>query len=627
MTTATGPVAATQRQPGGLRRYLQGPTLQEGLGLLGMLVLVILVMSLLSPYFFSLQNALNLVLAISTMGLIAMVTTMLMVGGGLDLSVGSTVALVGVVISYTQASLGIWGAAGAGLGVGLLVGLTNGLLVTQVGINPLITTLGMLGVARGLAYVLSGGLTQPVLDQNFGHLGQGFIAGVPIPVIALVLLTAVCFVVMKYTTYGRAMYAIGGNPEATYLAGQPVKRYQLIAYSFSGLSAGLAGIFLTAQLGAGAPQAASGLELSVVSAVVLGGTSLAGGKGSILGTIVGVLILGTLNNGMVLLSVSSYYQQVAQGLALLLAVGLDQFRLGSLVRPIARKGYRIGFANLSESLPLAAEVRAGLEHAAAQSGDMGLLLLENELNERQAMANGERFIGEKMDLVIENQPGDAAGVQLMARYREAGIPVIAVDNLIPGAVYFGVNHYQAGRAAGEGLGAWIAGHWAGRVDGLIALERPAAGKSARARADGLREGLQATTGPLAQDWTWTLACVYDRDVTQAQVTRILRAQPDRRFAVTAVDDEAALAAVAAAQALGRAGQVAVVGMGGSRPARDELRRPGSPLIGTVKFAPEHYGVALLQIAARMLSGASVSAENYVEHTFITAGTIGQHYTD
>src|SRR5665811_1476940 len=156
MTTTKGPLATTQTQPGGLRpgdfrHYLQGPALQEGLGLLGMLVLVIVVMSLLSPYFFSVQNALNLVLAISTMGLIAMVTTMLMVGGGLDLSVGSTVALVGVVISYTQASLGIWGAAGAGLGVGLLVGLTNGLLVTQVGINPLITTLGMLGVARGLA--------------------------------------------------------------------------------------------------------------------------------------------------------------------------------------------------------------------------------------------------------------------------------------------------------------------------------------------------------------------------------------------------------------------------------------------------------------------------------------------
>ena len=165
------------------------------------------------------------------------------------------------------------------------------------------------------------------------------------------------------------------------------------------------------------------------------------------------------------------------------------------------------------------------------------------------------------------------------------------------------------------------------MDGWIALERPAAGKSARARADGLREGVQAVAGPLAPDCVWTLACGYDREAIQAQVAQILGGRPGRCLAVTAVDDEAALAAVAAAQALGCAGQVAVVGLGGSRPARDELRRPGSPLIGTVKFAPEGYGAALLQIAGRMLNGASVSPENYVEHSFITAENIGQHYTD
>ena len=329
--------ASSDTRSQSLRRYLQGPGLQEGLGLFGMLVLIVVAMSLASPYFFSVQNGLNLLLAISTIGLIAMVTTMLMVGGGLDLSVGSTVALVGVVIAKSQGTLGIWGAVAAGLGVGLLIGLANGFLVTRVGINPLITTLGMLGMVRGLAYVLSGGLTQPVLDQAFGNLGQGFLGIVPIPVIALIIVTAVCHVVMRYTTYGRAMYAIGGNAEASTLAALPVKRYQLVAYVLSGLSAAVAGIFLTAQLSAGAPQAATGLELSVVSAVVLGGTSLAGGKGTILGTVIGVLILGTLNNGMVLLSVSSYYQQVAQGLVLLLAVGLDQFRLGSVMRSATTK--------------------------------------------------------------------------------------------------------------------------------------------------------------------------------------------------------------------------------------------------------------------------------------------------
>jgi ribose transport system permease protein len=304
--------------------------LQEGAGLIGVYILILVVMSVLSPYFLSTRNFLNLLLASSSIGMIAIFTTMLMIGGGLDLSIGSTVALVGVVISHAQYSLGVWGAVAAGIAVALLVGMVNGLVVTRIGINPFITTLGMFSVARGLAFVFSGGLSEPMLDEGFGALGRSFIAGVPVPVVAMAIMFVGALVVLRYTNYGRAMYAIGGNPEASHLAGLPVKRYQLIAYVLSGLSAGVAGVFLTSQLGAGAPQAATGLELSVIAAVVLGGTSLAGGKGNLLGTLIGVLILGTLNNGMVLLSVSTYYQQVAQGLVMLLAVGLDQLRIRSI---------------------------------------------------------------------------------------------------------------------------------------------------------------------------------------------------------------------------------------------------------------------------------------------------------
>ena len=312
------------------RDILTAPSLQEGAGLIAVFILIVVVMSILSPYFFSTRNFLNLLLASSSIGIIAIFTTMLMIGGGLDLSVGSTVALVGVVISHAQYSLGIWGAVAAGIGIGLMVGLVNGLIVTRVGINPLITTLGMFSIARGLAFVFSGGLSEPMLDEAFGTLGRGFIAGVPVPVVALAVLFIGASIALRYTNYGRAMYAIGGNAEASHLAALPVKRYQLIAYVLSGLSAAVAGVFLTSQLGAGAPQAAFGLELSVIAAVVLGGTSLAGGKGSLFGTLIGVLILATLNNGMVLLSVSTYYQQIAQGLVMLLAVGLDQLRLRSV---------------------------------------------------------------------------------------------------------------------------------------------------------------------------------------------------------------------------------------------------------------------------------------------------------
>jgi putative xylitol transport system permease protein len=206
----------------------------------------------------------------------------------------------------------------------------NGFLVTVVRINPFITTLGMLSLARGLASVFSNGLTIPVFDEGFAQLGEGVLAGIPIAVIVTLALFLFAWVVMRFTVYGRAMYAIGGNAEASSLAGLAVNRYRFIAYLLSGFSAGIAGVFLTARLYAAAPQAAQGYELSVIAAVVLGGTSLAGGKGTILGTFIGVLILATLNNGMTLLSLSTDYQQIIQGAVLLLAVGLDQLRVGSL---------------------------------------------------------------------------------------------------------------------------------------------------------------------------------------------------------------------------------------------------------------------------------------------------------
>jgi len=306
-------------------------------GLLVLYIIMILVISRLSPFFLGPRNLVNLPVSVAVIGMIAIFSTMLMIGGGLDLSVGATTALVGVVTASTQDQFGVWGAASFGLLIGLLIGILNGLLVTWVGINPLITTLGMLSAVRGLAFVFSGGLSIPILNKDFGQLGRGNIAGIPTLIVAVVIMFIVAAVVMRFTTYGRAMYAIGGNSRASHLAGLHVKRYQLIAYTLSGLSAAVAGLFLASRLGVAAPQASTGLELKVVAAIILGGTSLTGGKGNLFGTLLGVLILGTLDNAMTLLSVSAYYQQIALGVVLLLAVGLDQLRVGSLGRILRSK--------------------------------------------------------------------------------------------------------------------------------------------------------------------------------------------------------------------------------------------------------------------------------------------------
>jgi ribose transport system permease protein len=309
----------------------------SGIGLLILYLIMMFIISQLSPYFLGQRNLINVATSVSVLGMIAIFSTMLMISGGLDLSVGATTALVGVLVASTQGSLGVWGAVLFGLIIGLLIGLVNGLLVTRLGINPLITTLGMLSTIRGFAFVFSGGLSISMLDKSFGQLGRGNIFGLPIIVIVVLLMFIGAAVVMRFTTYGRAMYAIGGNSRASHLAGLPVKRYQLAAYVLSGLSAAVAGIFLTSRLGAAAPQASTGLELSVVAAIILGGTSLSGGKGNLLGTLLGILVLGTLDNAMTLLSVSAYYQQIGLGIVLLLAVGLDQLRFGSLGRFLRKK--------------------------------------------------------------------------------------------------------------------------------------------------------------------------------------------------------------------------------------------------------------------------------------------------
>lgn len=312
-------------------------TLRDTFGLIVVYIAIFIILSVLSEFFLTSQNLINLLLATATIGIVAVFTTMLMVSGGLDLSVGSTIALTGIMIAILQEPLGIWPAALIGLLTGGLIGIINGFLVTRIGINPVITTLGMLYTARGLAFVLSDGLTKPVFEEQFSRLGQEEVLSIPFPVLVALVLFVGGAIVMNYTTYGRALYAVGGNAEASFLAALPVKRYRWLAYILSGFSAGLAGVLLTSRLYAAAPQAATGFEFSAIAAVVLGGTSLAGGKGTLVGTFVGVMILGTLNNGMTLLSLSSDYQQMVQGFVLLLAVGIDQFRLGNIDIAVLRK--------------------------------------------------------------------------------------------------------------------------------------------------------------------------------------------------------------------------------------------------------------------------------------------------
>lgn len=289
------------------------------------LIAEVILFTSLSPYFLAWDNFLNILVAVAVIGIVAAPGTMLIVAGQFDLSVGSSTALAGIVMASVAASHGLTLGVLAALGIGLGAGAVNGYLVTVVGINPLITTLATLSALQGLAEVTSNGLSLSV--NGFAGLGTATVfARIQVPVVILVVVIGVFALIMRFTVFGRMVYSIGANPVAARLIGLHTKRTIFILFVISGLACAVCGLILDSQLSAASPTAATGLELSVITAVVLGGATLSGGEGTVLGTALGVLVIGVLNNGLVLKSVNPFWQDVAQGALLIAAVSFDRVR-------------------------------------------------------------------------------------------------------------------------------------------------------------------------------------------------------------------------------------------------------------------------------------------------------------
>lgn len=322
-TTVGEDVHADATTQGVSRR--RGRSIPELAGLLLVLVGLLVLFSLASPFFLSANNILNILTAIAVTGILAVPGTMLLIAGQVDLSVGAGTALCGVVVALMAPDVGIGVALLLALLVGIAIGLVNGALVTLIGVNSLIVTLGGLAAFRGATYLLADGQTVLLLDFGFLGTARPFL-GIPMPVIIFALVSAIVLLVLRFTVFGRNVYAIGSNPIAARLVGIPSRLVVFVTFAASGLAMAVAGLILTSQLSAATPNAALGLELTVVTAIVLGGASLSGGRGSVIGTIVGLMIIGVLNNGLTLLNVSSYWQQVASGVLLVTAVSFDRVR-------------------------------------------------------------------------------------------------------------------------------------------------------------------------------------------------------------------------------------------------------------------------------------------------------------
>lgn len=288
-----------------------------------------LALAVLSPYFLSVSNFLNTLLATSTIGVLAIAATLILCSAGLDLSIGSLMALTGVVGAYFCVVLNLPAPAAVvgALGTGAVAGYINGQLITRLRIPAFIVTLGMLGIARGLSFIIApnGGAIYG-LPPSIVYLGQGRPLGIPAPVIILGVTALVAHYALAYSKFGRHTLAMGDNENAARATGIPVEKLRRILYTVSGLLAGVAGLIFMARVNSGDPQAGYNYELAAITAAIIGGTSLFGGKGSILGSIIGALIMGVLQNGLNLLGVQSYYQQVAIGAVLIFAVWIDQLQ-------------------------------------------------------------------------------------------------------------------------------------------------------------------------------------------------------------------------------------------------------------------------------------------------------------
>lgn len=310
------------------RNYKEMFKTPEMLTLIGFFVLCI-IFSVVSEEFLSLTNISNIIRQVSINGILAVGMTFVILTGGIDLSVGSVMALTGTIMAGMMINVGLSPLAAVLVGIilGAVIGYINGAFTAYARIPAIIVTLAMMEIARGAALLYTGGYPLSGLPASYSFIGQGYLFGViPMPAVIMIIVFVVAYIILNHLPLGRYIYAIGGNEEAVRLSGIKVKRIKASVYLISGITAGIAGAIMSSRLSSGQPMAGEGYELDAIAAVVLGGTSIAGGRGHIFGTLLGALLLGVLSNGLNLLGVSPYVQRVLKGAIIIGAIYYSSIR-------------------------------------------------------------------------------------------------------------------------------------------------------------------------------------------------------------------------------------------------------------------------------------------------------------
>ncbi|MEW2115119.1 substrate-binding domain-containing protein [Streptomyces sp. NPDC005474] len=614
----------------GLRRVLLDN------GALSALIVLVIAMSALSGDFLTTDNLLNVGVQAAVTAVLAFGVTFVIVSAGIDLSVGSVAALSATVLAWAATSEGVPVVLAVVLAVltGIACGLVNGFLISYGKLPPFIATLAMLSVGRGLSLVISQG--SPIaFPDSVSHLGDTLGGWLPVPVLVMVAMGLITAFVLGRTYLGRSMYAIGGNEEAARLSGLRVKRQKLAIYALSGLFAAAAGVVLASRLSSAQPQAAQGYELDAIAAVVIGGASLAGGTGKASGTLIGALILAVLRNGLNLLSVSAFWQQVVIGVVIALAVLLDTVRRksGATVAPAGAAGggdrrkqaltyvlaavvatavvgatsllhsssssattQKVGLSLSTLNNPFFVQIRAG---AQAEARKLGVdLTVTDAQNDASQQANQlQNFTSSGLGAIIVNPvDSDATGPAARA-VNKSGIPLVAVDRSVNNAdtaTLVASDNTAGGRLAAKALAEKLGGKGE-----IIVLQGQAGTSASRERGAGFTAGLKAYPGikvvaKQPADW--------DRTKGLDVMTNLLQANPGIS-GVFAENDEMALGAIKALG--GKAGtSVQVIGFDGT-PDGLKAVADGS-LYASVAQQPKELGKIAVRNALRVAEEKGVA---------------------
>lgn len=604
-------------------------------GALTALIVLVIAMSALSGDFLTTDNLLNVGVQAAVTAILAFGVTFVIVSAGIDLSVGSVAALSATVLAWsaTQHGVPVFLAVILAIATGIAAGLVNGFLIAYGKLPPFIATLAMLSVARGLSLVISQG--SPIaFPDSVSHLGDTLGGWLPVPVLVMIVMGLVAAFILGRTYIGRSMYAIGGNEEAARLSGLRVSKQKLAIYALSGVFAAAAGIVLASRLSSAQPQAADGYELDAIAAVVIGGASLAGGTGKASGTLIGALILAVLRNGLNLLSVSAFWQQVVIGVVIALAVLLDTVRRKAGATPASGTGGgggskgkqattyalaavvtiaivgatsflhnnsstsakpKLGLSLSTLNNPFFVQIRSG---AQAEAKKLGLdLTVTDAQNDASQQANQlQNFTSSNYGAIIVNPVDSDAASNSVKAADKAKIPVIAVDRGVNKAAVDTL--VASDNVVGGELAAKTIATKLGGTGKIVILQGQAGTSAARERAEGFAKGLKAYPGiqVVAQQ-----PADFDRTKGLDVMSNLLQAHPDVQ-GVIAANDEMALGAI---KALGsKAGtSVPVVGFDGTPDGLTAVKQ--GTLYASVAQQPSQLGKIAVDNALRAAQGKKV----------------------